>query len=213
MTGVLPLRRLFQASFFSFALFVPFSIAGMNFAFGFGMLAWVTSWVVFRGASTQPFGERASIRQDPLFLASILLVASALPSVLISEDASRATRDWSSYWELMIYFLVAANILAVKMREVAFWTLVASATLSCFVALVQRAGGMDLWFIHIPAQYRMGSTLYTMTFAGILYQLILLSSAILLTRGMAARTRLLLGAATAIQFVTISLWRRRRPPQ
>ncbi|MDH3197060.1 MAG: hypothetical protein OEO21_02365, partial [Candidatus Krumholzibacteria bacterium] len=170
MTGELVLRRLFQASFFSFALFVPFSIAGMNFAFGFGALAWIISFFAFRGARSRPSSGGISVRQDPMLLASVLLVVSAIPSVLMSQDSSRATTDWLSYWELLIYFLVAANVLAVRMREVAFWALVAAATLSCVGALIERGGGLNFWFLHIPARYRVSSTLYPMTLAGILYQ-------------------------------------------
>jgi len=203
MTGELVLRRLFQASFFSFALFVPFSIAGMNFAFGFGALAWIISSVAFRDRA--PAAGGISVRRDPMLLAAILLVGSAAPSVLMSQNISRATTDWLSYWELLIYFLVAANLLAVRMREVAFWTLVAAATLSSLVALIERAGGLDLWFIQIPARYRVSSTLYPMTLAGILYQLILLNCAVLLTKGMKPRWRLVLGSGTALQVVALTL--------
>lgn len=205
MTGELVLRRLFQASFFSFALFVPFSIAGMNFAFGFGALAWIISFFAFRGARSRPSSGGISVRQDPMLLASVLLVVSAIPSVLMSQDSSRATTDWLSYWELLIYFLVAANVLAVRMREVAFWALVAAATLSCVGALIERGGGLNFWFLHIPARYRVSSTLYPMTLAGILYQLIMLNCAVLLTTGMKPRWRFVLGAGTAVQVAALML--------
>jgi O-antigen ligase len=91
------------------------------------------------------------------------------------------------------------------MREAAFWTLAASSAVACVVALVQRAGGLDLGFIHIPARFRVGGTLYTMTFAGILYQLIVLNCAVLMAKGIAARGRIFLAAIVALQFVAIML--------
>lgn len=198
MTSVL--RRVLQVSFFAFALFVPFSIAGMNIACAFGALAWVLFALLRR-----PAPGVASLRTDPLALASVLLVVSALPSVAISQDAARAVKDWSSYWQLLIVFWVAYNVRAVHMREAAFWTLAASSSVACLVALVQRAGGMDLGFIHIPAEFRVGGTLYTMTFAGILYQLIVLNCALLLARGIATRARIFLATAVGLQFVAIML--------
>jgi O-antigen ligase len=200
MTVASVLRRVLQVSFFAFALFVPFSIAGMNIACALGALAWMAS-----GLLRRPGAGALSFRRDPLVLASVLLVASALPSVAISQDSARAVKDWSSYWQLLIVFWVACNVQAVRMREIAFWTLASSSALACLVAVVQRAGGMDLGFVHIPARFRVGGTLYTMTFAGILYQLIVLNCAVLLAKGMAARGRIFLAAVVALQFVAIML--------
>jgi len=203
MTAVL--RRLFQASLFCFALFVPFSIAGMTIAFGFGALAWVATSILHRVTGPASPAAAMTLRSDPLFLAAVLLVVAAVPSVLMSQDASRALVDWASYWELLILFLVAGNVIALGMREVAFWALVVSASLSSLVGIVQRAGGLDLGFIHIGAEYRVSSTLYTMTFAGILYQLIVFDFSALLARGMRLRSRFLLSGAIALQFVAILL--------
>ncbi len=205
MTGSVVLRRLFQASLFCFALFVPFSIAGMTIAFGFGALAWVVTSIVRLAAPPAVTAPAMPVRRDPLLFAAILLVVSAVPSVLISQDSSRAVGDWTSYWKFFIYFLVAGNVLALGMREVAFWTLVVAAALSSIVGIIQRAGGLDAGFIHIGPEYRVSSTLFTMTFAGILYQLIVFNFAVLLRRGMRARWRVLLTVALALQFVAIML--------
>ncbi|MCI0451371.1 MAG: O-antigen ligase family protein [Candidatus Latescibacteria bacterium] len=188
--------RVLQVSFFAFALFAPFSIAGMNIAFGFGMLAWLAS-LASRGA------PRPALHREPLVWASLLLVVSALPSVLMSENRPRAIKDFSSYWQLLIIFWVGCNVLAVRMREVSFWTLAVSSALACLMALVQGAGGLDLGFLDIPKRYRPGGTLYTMTFAGIVYQLIVLNCSLLFTRTMRARHRVALAAVVALQIAAI----------
>ena len=174
-------HRLFQLAFAALALFIPFSIAGANIAIGFGLLAWLLSAVFARSSENMPGGSRSLLR-DPLLPASLLLVVAALPSVFMSEDFSRAIKDWRSYWLLLIYFLVAANLGKHRMREKAYWILFASTTLSCLVAFLQRAGGIDFWFIHLASKHRIEGTLYTMTFAGILYQVILLNFALALRK-------------------------------
>ena len=116
----------------------------------------------------------------------------------------RAVRDWRSYWLLLIYFLVAVNLASHRMRETAFWVLLASTTISCLVAFTQRAGGFDLWFIHVGEKHRVESTLYTMTFAGILYQMIILNFSVALRRSVRPLWRpAILWAGIAIQFVAI----------
>jgi O-antigen ligase len=195
-------HRLFQFAFVALALFIPFSIAGANIAIGFGLLAWLLSAIASRGQERIP--ERAPLR-DPLVLASILLVVSAIPSVLISENFSRAYKDWRSYWLLLICFLVAVNLASSRMREAAFWVLFSSTTISCLVAFAQRAGGFDFWFVHIGSMHRVGGTLYTMTFAGILYQVIVLSLAVALRRGLSPRNAAILWLGLGIQFVAILL--------
>lgn len=199
-------HRLFWFAFFCLAVFIPFSIAGANFAIGFGCLAWILAALASRrrpAAVTEP--RRASVVSDPVFAGSVLLVVCALPSVVMSENISRAFKDWKSYWLLLIYFLVAVNLASHKLREVAFWTLFASTTISCLVAFVQRAGGFDFWFVHIGAEHRVGSTLYTMTFAGILCQIIVLNFAVLLRKGIERRHALILAAGLIIQFTAILL--------
>jgi O-antigen ligase len=200
-------HRLFQLAFVALALFIPFSIAGANIAIGFGLLAWLLSTLsarVRRSVPGSPQAERPSVVRDPLFAASLLLVVSALPSLFMSEDFTRAFKDWRSYWLLLIYFLVASNALAHGMRETAFWVLFASTTISCLVAFIQRAGGIDWWFIHLAQKHRVESTLYTMTFAGILYQAIILN----LARALRGKLHsvwwtVMLWAGLAVQFVTI----------
>jgi len=196
-------HRLFQLAFAALALFIPFSIAGANIAIGFGLLAWLLSAIFVRSSEISSGGGRSVLR-DPLLPASLLLVVAALPSVLMSEDFSRAIKDWRSYWLLLIYFLVAANLAKHRMRETAYWILFASTTLSCLVAFSQRAGGIDWWFIHIGSKHRIEGTLYTMTFAGILYQVILLNFAVALRKRAFVdwRTAVLWGGL-AVQFVAI----------
>ncbi|HXV13093.1 MAG TPA: O-antigen ligase family protein [Candidatus Krumholzibacteria bacterium] len=189
-------RGVLVVSFFAFATFVPFSIAGMNIAFGFGALAWLASWASRDSA-------RVPLHEDRLAWASLLLVASALPSVWMSENSARAIKDVSSYWQLLIVFWVGCNVLAVRMRAASFWTLVVSSTLACCMVLVQGSSGLDLGFLDIPKRYRPGGTLYTMTFAGIVYQLIVLNCAVLFTHAMRARNRIVLAAVVAIQIAAI----------
>ncbi len=204
MTIASATRRVLQFSFFAFAAFMPFSIAGMNIAFGFGALAWVVSSILARTRANAGVAS-TSPHRDPLVLASIALVLSALPSVLISENLDRAVHDWTSYWELFIVFWVACNVRVLGVRDKVYGTLVVSATLSSLVGMVQRAGGVDLGPIHIGHEYRVGSTLYTMTFAGIMYQVVVLGSAVVLTRGLGVRRRLSLVSALLLQCVAIVL--------
>lgn len=202
-------HRLFQLAFAALALFIPFSIAGANIAIGFGLLAWLLSALSARLGAADTGSTRtlrSSVLRDPLLPASLLLVVAALPSLFMSEDFSRAIKDWRSYWLLLIYFLVAANLSTGRMRETVFWILFASTTVSCLAAFFQRAGGIDWWFIHLGGKHRVESTLYTMTFAGILYQVIIFNFA------MALRQKLRAGwwtvvpwAGLAIQFVAIIL--------
>jgi len=200
-------RRLFRFAFVSLAFFIPFSIAGENFAIGFGALAWLLYVMARRDRLYERMGRTGDldVQHDPLLLAAVLLALSALPSALLSENLSRALRDWRSYWLLFVHFLVAANIARVHSRGGAFWVLFASATASCLVAFVQRAGGVDAGFIHIGAEHRVSGTLYTMTFAGILYQLVIFFVAVALGTKLEARARFVLLAGAAIQFVTLLL--------
>lgn len=198
-------HRLFQLALGALALFIPFSIAGANIAIGFGLLAWLLSALAIRSDGSPPDDGR-SIRNDPLLPASLLLVVAALPSVIRSEQFTRAIHDWGSYWLLVVYFLVAANLARHKMRDTAYWILFASTTISCLVAFLQRAGGVDWWFIHIGDKHRIEGTLYTMTFAGILYQVILLNlSVVLRSRSIADWRAVLLWGGLSIQFIAIIL--------
>ncbi|HEU4364603.1 MAG TPA: hypothetical protein VFT13_03970, partial [Candidatus Krumholzibacteria bacterium] len=185
----------FRAAFVLLGLFVPFSIAGMNFALGLAALAWAL-WIIDR--------RGARVRPDGLALASIALAVSALPSVLNSENASRALSDWRSYWELAICFLVGAHIARVRAREAAFWTMAAASVGACLVAFVQRAGGVDVGPLHIGSAHRVGGTMFTMTFAGILYQLVLFNAAAALSPRF-SRRRWLLAGIVAIEFVALLL--------
>ncbi len=201
-------HRLFQLGFVALTLFIPFSIAGANFGIGFSLLAWMLAAIAFRMAKPgeiTTFRPQIKVRNDPLFWSAVLLMVSAAPTLLISDDFQRAFKDWRSYWLLSICFVVAANLAVHRLREVVFWVLFASITISCIVAMVQRAGGIDAGFIHIDAQKRVGSTLFTMTFAGILYQTILLTLAVVLRKGTELRSRIILWAGVSLQFVAILL--------
>jgi O-antigen ligase len=189
--------RTLQLGFVLLALFIPFSIAGTNIALGFVGLGWIL----------RTFSSRRGLRtilRDPMLIASLLLALSALPSVLISENRERAWGDWESYWQLIIYFGVAANLLACGMRETVVRVLAVSSILSCGVAFIQRAGGLDLGPIHIGAAHRVSSTMYIMTFAGVLAQLTVFYASTLIA-GIGRKERLLYGAAAVLQMVALLL--------
>jgi len=200
-------RRLFRFAYVCLALFIPFSIAGENAAIGVGALAWLLYAAARHDRLYERMGRQGdlTVQSDPFLFASLLLVLTAVPSVVMSHDLSRALGDWRSYWLLFVHFLVAAHIARVHSRGGVFWVLFASATASCLVAFVQRAGGLDLGFVHIGGEHRVGGTLYTMTFAGILYQLIVFNFAVAMTAPLSSRLRLVLASGIAIQFVAILL--------
>ncbi|HEX6791303.1 MAG TPA: O-antigen ligase family protein [Candidatus Krumholzibacteria bacterium] len=187
--------RLFQGAFLCFALFIPFSIAGENIAIGFGVLAWLLWLVAQRGRLPRP---------DALFVASIVLALSALPSVWMSENRARAFTDWQEYWQLLICFLVSAHIARVGVRERSVGVLLFSAAASCGVAFVQRAGGLHLGPIHIGSEHRVSSTLFTMTLAGILCQLVPFAAAVALAAP-ARRWRGWIAAGAVMMFAALLL--------
>jgi O-antigen ligase len=187
--------RLFQFGFLNLALFIPFSIAGENIAIGFTVLAWLV-WMV---------AKREMPRlSDPLFIASVVLTLSAVPSVLMSVDRHRAFVDWESYWQLLICFMVGSHIARTGVRDRATGLLFASAAVSCCVAFVQRAGGVHVGPIHISAEHRVSSTLFTMTFAGILCQLAVFGAAVAIAPR-AARWRWWIVTASVMIFAALLL--------
>lgn len=200
-------RRLFQFALVSLAFFIPFSIAGENAAIGFGILAWILYGASRHDRLYQRIGRAGDIdsRSDPFLAAALFLALSALPSVFMSEDLARALFDWRSYWLLFVHFLVAAHVARVQVRAVAFWTLFTTSCAACLVAFVQRAGGIDAGFVHIGGEHRVGGTLYTMTFAGILYQLVVFNFAIVLNTTLRSRTRIIIACGVAVQFVALLL--------
>jgi O-antigen ligase len=148
------------------------------------------------------------IRRDPMMIACILLVVSALPAAFMSENRPRAFRELRAYWELLIYFLVAYNLVSAKLRRLVFWTLFTSMSISALVALIQYSGGLELLFVSIDAKtYRPGSTLYNMTFAGILYQLISLNSAVWFQFRRAGAVGVAAGVAAQIAALVVTLTR------
>jgi len=187
--------RLFQFAFLALALFIPFSIAGENIAIGFSVLAWLL-WL----AATRQWPRLA----HPLFIASVVLTLSALPSLFMSEERHRAFVDWESYWQLLIVFMVGAHIARVGVRERSCAVLLASAVASSCVAFIQRAGGLHVGPIHIGSEHRVSSTLFTMTFAGILYQIIVFIAA-LAAAPIKTRWRTLITAAAVLMFVALLL--------
>ena len=187
--------RLFQFAFLALALFIPFSIAGENIAIGFSVLAWLL-WL----AATRQWPRLA----HPLFIASVVLTLSALPSLFMSEERHRAFVDWESYWQLLIVFMVGAHIARVGVRDRSCAVLFASAAASCGVAFIQRAGGLHLGPVHIGAEHRVSSTMFTMTLAGILCQLAVFGSAVALSPR-AARFRVWIAIAVVMMFVALLL--------
>ena len=187
--------RLFQFAFLALALFIPFSIAGENIAIGFSVLAWLV-WL----AATRQWPRLA----HPLFIASVVLTLSALPSLFMSEERHRAFVDWESYWQLLIVFMVGAHIARVGVRERSCGVLFASAAASCGVAFIQRAGGLHLGPVHIGAEHRVSSTMFTMTLAGILCQLAVFGSAVALSPR-AARFRVWIAIAVVMMFAALLL--------
>ena len=187
--------RLFQFAFLALALFIPFSIAGENIAIGFSVLAWLL-WL----AATRQWPRLA----HPLFIASVVLTLSALPSLFMSEERHRAFVDWESYWQLLIVFMVGAHIARVGVRERSCAVLFASAAASCGVAFIQRAGGLHLGPVHIGAEHRVSSTMFTMTLAGILCQLAVFGSAVALSPR-AARFRVWIAIAVVMMFAALLL--------
>ena len=187
--------RLFQFAFLALALFIPFSIAGENIAIGFSVLAWLL-WL----AATRQWPRLA----HPLFIASVVLTLSALPSLFMSEERHRAFVDWESYWQLLIVFMVGAHIARVGVRERSCAVLLASAVASSCVAFIQRAGGLHVGPIHIGSEHRVSSTLFTMTFAGILCQIIVFIAA-LAAAPIKTRWRTLITAAAFLMFVALLL--------
>lgn len=197
-------RGLLIISFCGLALFAPFSISGANISIVLGFIGIIVSAV-----ATPSARERlAGAAKDPMFAACLVLVVTALPSVFLSENIGRAWEDWQSYWLLLVYFFVAYGLPSPRIRRAVYWILFASATLSCFVALSQYRGGIDFLFVHIREARRPASTLFIMTFAGILYQLITVNFAVLFHRGRFARLEALLAGGLVVQvaglFITLT---------
>ncbi len=186
---------LLRLSFAGLALFIPFSIAGANIAIGFGILGMILATAAVKG-------EREvlqRIKNDPVFMVSLLLIITGLVSALMSENMQRGLREWKSYWLLVIYLLVGFHLIDSRARKTTFWILFGSATISGLIALIQSAGGIDLLFIHIGHKTRARSTLFIMTFAGVFYQLILVNFAMLLKEKKFTKTLLILLAGIIIQ--------------
>ncbi len=200
-------RRLLQFSLLALAFFVPFSIAGASTAIGLGTVAWIWYALVRRDRLYDRIGREGDVdaRHDPFLFVSLLLLLSAIPSVIMSDNFDRATTDWRSYWLLLTHFLVAVHIVRVRVRTQAYWLVFVAATIACLVGFIQRAGGVDLGWFEIGGERRVSGTMFTMTFAGILYQLVVFNVAVALGAKLATRTRIIILAGASIQFITLLL--------
>ena len=90
------------------------------------------------------------------------------------------------------------------MRETVVRVLAASSILSCGVAFIQRAGGVDFGLFEIAGQHRVSSTMYIMTFAGVMSQLTVFYSATLIAR-IGRNERILYGVAAVLQMFAVML--------
>ncbi|MFQ5511476.1 MAG: O-antigen ligase family protein [Candidatus Krumholzibacteriia bacterium] len=188
------------------AAFIPFSISGANISIMLGFLGSMIAVVTDPETRLRYRG----MRRDPFLVASVLLVLSALPAVLLSEDLPRALRDWKSYWLLLIYFLVAYNLVSDRLRRAIFWVLFTSMSVSSLIVLVQSRGGIDLGVLRIGAQPgRPSSTLFTMTFAGVLYQIAVVNFAVMLKERRWSGAAFTIGAGFTLQVVSLLLNRTR----
>lgn len=191
-------QYLLAASFLGMALFAPFSISGANISIFLGFIG------VAIGFACDPDvrARHANFWRDPYTRAGILLALSAIPSVLISENRARAFGDWRSYYILLVNPLVAYNLVGGRLRRSVFWVLFGSATLSCIVSFIQYGGGMNFGLFRIDYDYRPSSTLFTLTFAGIMYQAIIVSYAVALQER-AVRRRAMLAVGLFMQLVSL----------
>jgi O-antigen ligase len=194
------MSRILDLSLFGLALMIPFSIAGMNAAILLGLIV----WFVLSLRRVPGDGSLGRALQDPIVIAALLLALSAVPSVLMSENIDRAFLDWKSYWLIAAYALAATHIRTSGRRLAIYWTLFGSVMLTCGVALIQHFGGIDFLFIHIAHERRPSSTLYPMTLAGLLYQMILLNFSVFAGRRRSWPT-VLLAAGILVQLAVLLL--------
>ena len=194
-------RALMRAGLVGFALFAPFSIAGMSVTLGLvaagAALDAVTRRDVALGALTG--------RRDPLVVAAALVVATAIPAVLLSENRDRAWHDARSMWQYAVPFVVAWAATRTGERRGVLHVLAGASMLAAVMALVQRAGGMDLGPLHIDAEHRVSGTLHPMTFAGIFAMLVPLSAALATAPGTTRRSRAFFAAAALLQWAALLL--------
>lgn len=193
-------RYLLTTSFIGLAVFAPFSISGSNISIMLGFLGATI------GFATDPRirARYAAIRHDPLAQAALLLVVTAIPAVFLSENLSRGFGEWKAHWNLLVYLLIAYNLVSDGLRRVVFWVFFASTSLSSIVALIQYGGGLDLLFFRIAEDtYRPGGTLYNMTFAGILYQAITVNFAVVLGGRALAKRTVALCAGLVLQLLSL----------
>jgi O-antigen ligase len=123
----------------------------------------------------------------------------------MSENRERALRDWESYWILLVYFYVAYGLWSHRVRRATYWVLFVSTTLSSLVALIQCTGGIDIFLLHIPEQQQASSTLYIMTFAGMVAMLVTVNFAVIFHRGRVGRLETFAGGGLVLQLVGLLL--------
>jgi O-antigen ligase len=193
-------RYLLTTSFLGLAVFAPFSISGSNISIVIGFLGAAVGFV----ADARVRDRYRLILRDPLARAALLLVVSAVPAVFISEDLSRGFSEWKAYWNLLLYLLLAYNLISDRLRRLVFWVFFTSMTLSSIVALIQHSGGLNLGLFRIASDtYRPGGTLYNMTFAGILYQAITVNFAVGLGGRWRSRRTVIVFAGLALQLLAL----------
>lgn len=193
-------RRLLDISLLGIALFIPFSIAGTNISIAFGVGGMVLS--LFDPEARRRLGD---IARDPLIRAVLLLAAVSLISVLTSDNLKRAWKDWRSYYLFVIYVLVLVHNGDKGKRWFFLWVLVISAALSSMVALIQGLGGLHSGFVNIEGAIRPSSTLYIMTFAGVIYQVILIALAVFFSDRLRGEKAILLCAGIAVANIALIL--------
>jgi O-antigen ligase len=194
-------RVLLIGSPIGLAVFAPFSISGSNISIMFGFLGAIIGML----SDDEIRARYRLIRHDPLAWAALALALLALPSVFISENVSRALSDWRGYWVFLVYLFIAYNFVSERLRRTVFWVLLVSSSLAALVALIQFSGGMNLLLFRISADdYRPGGTLYNMTFAGILYQLIAVNFAVSLS-GRPPRQTIAIVVGGVLQLIALLL--------
>jgi O-antigen ligase len=115
-------------------------------------------------------------------------------------------RDWKSYWLLLVYFHAAYNLTSASLRRAVYWILFVSLSFSCVVSMIQYGGGLDALFIHIrDDSARPSSSLFIMTFAGILSMLITVNFAVMFRRRRLSWVEPLVAGGLAAQVVGLFL--------
>jgi O-antigen ligase len=188
--------RLFQLGFLALALFIPFSIAGENIAIGFTVLAWLV-WLVARPRA-------AALVRSALHRVAGAHRVSAAVGLHVRGPAPRLCR--------LGVVLAASHLLHGGRAHGARWGCVTARVACSSPRRPRRAAwrsssaqaGLHLGPIHIGAEHRVSSTLFTMTLAGILCQLVVFGAVVALAPR-AARWRVWIVVAAGLMFAALLL--------